>query len=173
MLQRAPLKRPPLAHPSSATGGRDKKFVEELARKSLAINPALKNGAQTGKVLQGLRSVMGGSTEAALAGSSLSSGQTTDLSHPRRSAIVAFLEHENQKFQATTVELDARAAQVEDARQLAVRRTVEAIQGLLTVMLNSGATEAELSSALEAYRSMFRKLGVTERQLVQNARAAC
>jgi hypothetical protein len=146
-----------------------------MVRRSLAINPHLRDGASTTAFLEKLRSqVASGETppptrhprEAAPTPATPSPSVGADA---RVRAVVAFLDDKQVAYHHADALMRDELSAIERRRHAARARCVDEIADMVVVALAAGADPTETSRALRTNVPLLRELGVTENEIVRRA----
>ncbi len=148
---------------------------EEMVRKSLSVNPALRQGRETRKVLRDLqdmarRKVTSGSASDDRAAAAPNAPVAFEGKDPRLQTIDIFMRDRTQSFADATAGFEARVEAVRSEQDQARRNTVAEILELVGVLLLSGADTQGVLTTLRRYRDLLCALKISEADIVDRAR---
>jgi hypothetical protein len=151
-------------------GGSDDKddlaLVDEMVRKSLAVNPGLRQGRATVEVLQGLRDEV-----LARAKTGPAPAPKPDPGRPdaRLEAIEIFLRDKARTFPELSADVRHKIAALQAHLQTLREDTLKAISDLVGAMLQTGLDPKACQRSLAQFRDLLGQLDVTEQEILQRA----
>jgi hypothetical protein len=152
--------------PATQEAKPDVDLMEQLVKKSLEVNPQLRDGKSTREVLAGLR-------EEAVSRSK-SHGQEPEAPQPslseRRSGTIAFfLEQKAKEFHESERDIIEREMRLRAERTNLQRRVIDEIEVFLA-LVSDGKDSPEARAILTRSRTFLQQLGTNEKQLLAASR---
>lgn len=149
-----------------ATSATDAKFVDELVRKTLDVNPEIRRGRDTQEVLDELRGKAVAKAKTGPAGSLVAAFGGKD---PRLQTIDIFLREKGQVFPKLITEFEARITAIRQEMEQARLTTIAEILELVGVLMVSNAPADAVQTILRDHRALFAALKVTEVEILTSA----
>ncbi len=170
------LKRPKNIAAQESEEESDVELMEHLVKKSLDINPNLRDGRDTQEILKGLRSEAVSKSAAGKVAAD-SSGvpepsaaeKKAKLAARRRSTIEFFFEQKAEEFEAASREVNARRRALEAELKKLQATAVDEVVDFLS-LLAGGADSPEARDVMKSYRKFLKELGVSDAEIVQAAK---
>lgn len=169
------------ARPAAGADGADVELMEELVRKSLQVNPSLKDGKSTGQVIDDLRSMAlersarhggpggQGGAGAARGGGGRPEAPADERSERRVKTISFFLLQKQEELAEQEADLAAQERALAKRRQELTARLLDEVAEFFGLMAG-GAESPEARTALRQQRAFIEQLGVSEADLARRAR---
>ena len=157
----------------------DPKLVDELVRKSLAINPDMRQGRDTQAVIADLRAQAvalskKGSAKSASPAQSLDATKFTNTAKPasqdpRLATLDIFMRDKAQRYPNAREEIHQRMEALRrEAEQLRLN-TIREITELVSTLLMSGADAQGVQNTMGHYRDLLSSLKISEMTLLEQA----
>jgi len=153
----------------------DAKFVDEMVRASLAVNPNLKHGASTNTFLAKLReqAMSGGapspSSSSAGGGKAAASDAPASIDDKRKQTIRLFLDLKSDDLDRELGVLEQQRAAIEAQEAALKQRAAEEIVDHLMVVNAAGADLSLAKEVLREFKALLARLGVTDNDLLRQA----
>lgn len=173
------LKRPKNIAAQESEEESDVELMEHLVKKSLDINPNLRDGRDTQEILKGLRSeavsksTAGKASSGADASSEVAAPSAAEkqakLAARRRSTIEFFFEQKAEEFEAASQEVNVRRRALEQELKKLQADALDEVVDFLS-LLAGGAESPEARDVMKAYRKFLKELGVSDTEIVQAAK---
>ena len=170
------------AKPATDGDQDDIELMEELVRKSLKVNPALKDGRDTTQVLDDLRSQAVGKSERHSGGRatrpSMKPGRAGKQTAPaavdnrterRVKTITFFLHQKMEDLEEQEADINAQERILANKRQEIKATAIDEIADFFGLM-SGGAESPEAREGLRQYRTFLDQLGVSEVDIARRAR---
>jgi hypothetical protein len=145
----------------------DTKFIDEMVRASLAVNPSLKNGETTSKYLERMRQVALGGKSIAPAAPAAAAPTPPSESDKRQTVIRQFLELRGDDLAREVEEIQARQRELAEQEAQVKQRAAEDIVDHITVVTAAGADLSMVKSCLREAKALLSQLGVTENEILR------
>jgi hypothetical protein len=166
------LKRPKLDDAAPKPDAKsDVELMEHLVKKSLQINPELRDGKGTHEVMDSLRqqAIAQSRSRAAPPPAAPSGPDKSALADRRKSTIAFFFEQKAKEVEEAQKDLAVREAALKKERQELQQRVSGELADFLGMM--SGAVESpETREVLKDFKSFLSQLGVAPEELLQRAK---
>jgi hypothetical protein len=165
----------------------DLEIMEQLVKKSLEINPQLKDGKNTRQVLADLRnqalarskSGSGGGGPSSMGGGQSTMGQARsvgsapaataakpDMAARRKNTISFFFEQKASEFEESVVDINMREKALQKEKNELQQRFFDELVDFFTLMAG-GAQSPESRAVLVEQRAFLSQLGVAEADLIR------
>jgi hypothetical protein len=131
--------------------------MEQLVKKSLAVNPNLSHGQEFPEFMNDLRRQAGGPGDK-------EGRPPRDKREQRAQMVTFFLAQKVQEFLESAEEVDRRIAELQQERD---RLRVDSVDDVIEfLVVFSRQKDFDLQDALRGHRPMLTQLGLTEEELV-------
>ncbi|MBI5507583.1 MAG: hypothetical protein HY903_02405 [Deltaproteobacteria bacterium] len=145
----------------------DVELVEQLVKKSLDINPDLRDGKNTHQVMQDLKRQAVARSKEGGAGGGIAAPRG-NLAERRRGTIAFFFEQKASDFETAVADVTARERLLQQEKQ-ALRDQVVGDLADFFALMAGGIQSPEAKDVIRENRPFLSKLGITEADLVAAA----
>ena len=164
------LKRPKNISGAGPEDETDVELMEHLVKKSLDINPGLRDGRTTQEILEGLRQeavARSGTADTPPAPSA--SEKKASLAQRRRSTIEFFFEQKTEEFNSGARDVRARMRGLEKDLAALQRSTRDEMVDFLA-LLAGGADSPEAREVMRSHRNFLKELGCSDADIIAAAK---
>ncbi len=149
---------------------KDVRLIDELVSKSLSINPQMGGGQDTQGYLNKIRNEAVQAEREGKPRTPTSTSSPQNKSVLRMQTIRFLIEQREQDVNEGLEQFAIRKKELESERQTFLRQMSDDIVNAVSVVIASGASDQECAKAMAPSRALFKKLEITDLQIIQQAK---
>ena len=147
----------------------DLELMEHLVKKSLDINPGLRQQRSTREFLSGIKKEAVAKSNASASKAAPVEKKKVSLSQRRKSTIEFFFEQKMEEYTESAEEVMGRIQLLEEELRTAQESTVSEIVDFLS-MISGSANSPEAREVMREYRQFIKALGISEEEIIKACR---